>query len=116
MEKKGAPSQFLRVYGYPRGSRSRTGTMDAVIAEGLRSPTHIAHLSRAPEIEVFPASGIVARPELLSPWIERQMKACRYGQSERYPKGRPLRSNAVALGTLVASLCVNLSLSQLILR
>ncbi|GLR63742.1 hypothetical protein [Marinospirillum insulare] len=32
------------------------------------------------------------------------MEQCRYGRGGHYPEGRPLRSNSVALGTLVASL------------
>ena len=46
-------SQFVRIQGYPRGPRNQAGTLDAIIDEGLRSPTHIAHLSEATNIEVM---------------------------------------------------------------
>ncbi|MBE0508173.1 MAG: plasmid recombination protein, partial [Marinospirillum sp.] len=76
-----------------------------VIAEGLRDETHIGHLRQQPDIQVFtnPDSPVV-HPSQLGPWIHKMMDGCRYGQSDRFPTGRPLRKNAVALGTLVASL------------
>ena len=91
--------------GYPRGQRSAAGTLESVIAEGLRDETHIGHLRQQPDIRVFtnPDSSVV-HPSQLGSWIHKMMDGCRYGQSDRFPTGRPLRKNAVALGTLVASL------------
>lgn len=98
-------TQFLRLYGYPRGQRSAANTHNSVIAEGLRTQTHISHLDKSPHIQVFnnPESP-VENPLELGKWIEEKMVQCRYGSSERYPKGRPMRKNAVALGTLITSL------------
>ena len=39
------PTQFLRLYGYPRGQRSAANTVGSILAEGLREETHISHLS-----------------------------------------------------------------------
>lgn len=97
--------QFLRMYGYPRGQRSAANTMGSVLAEGLREETHISHLTQPPQIEIFtnPQSP-VEHPRQLGRWINEAMDQCRFGGSERYPNGRPMRKNSVALGTLVASL------------
>lgn len=78
-------SQFLRIYGYPRGQRSAAGTLESVIAEGLRDETHIGHLRQQPDIRVFtnPDSPVV-HPSQLGSWIHKMMNGCRYGQSDRH--------------------------------
>lgn len=98
-------AQFLRLYGYPKGQQSAANTMGSVIAEGLRKATHIGHLTQPPQIEVFTnPNSPIEHPEQLGAWINEQMSRCRYGQGGHYPKGRPLRKNAVALGTFITSL------------
>ena len=102
------PTQFLRLYGYPRGQRSAANTVGSILAEGLREETHISHLSQPPQIEIFtnPQSPI-KHPQQLGRWISKKMEQCRYGVGEAYPNGRPLRKNAVAIGALIASLPQN---------
>lgn len=99
------PTQFLRLYGYPRGQRSAANTVGSILAEGLREETHISHLTQPPQIEIFTNSqSPVKHPRQLGDWINVAMSQCRFGGSDRYPNGRPLRKNSVAIGTLIASL------------
>lgn len=101
---KNSQTQFLRIEGFPRGRKSKAGTMEAVIAEGIREPTHTGHLERQPAILILDEGAPIPKPSMLPEWIRESMDQCRYGQSDRYPNGRPLRKNAVALGAFVASL------------
>ena len=99
------PTQFLRIYGYPRGQRSAANTVSSIIAEGLREDSHIRHLKQPIGIEIYTNDASpIEKPEELADWINKSMEQCRYGGSERYPNGRPLRKNAVAIGTMIASL------------
>lgn len=99
------PTQFLRLYGYPRGQRSAAHTVGSILAEGLREDSHIRHLNQPADIEIYTnCASPIEEPDELGEWINQNMGQCRYGGSERYPNGRPLRKNAVAIGTLIASL------------
>jgi len=96
--------QFVRIQGFPRGSRSKRGTLGSVIAEGLRAPTHISHLPGSPDIVVDHMGSPVASPEDLSDWVNRQMEtAVNTHIQSGVAVSRSLRKDALAIGTVIIS-------------
>lgn len=95
----------MRLYGYPRGQQSAANTVGSIIAEGLREETHSHHLTEPPQIEIYnnPESPI-KHPRELGRWINTKMDTCRFARSEYHPNGRKMRTDSVAIGTLIASL------------
>lgn len=96
--------QFLRIQGFPRGARSKRGSLGSIIAEGLREPSHISHLPGSPDIRVDHLSSPVDSPESLFDWINEQMGAAwnSHIQAGQHVK-RALRKDALAIGTVIVS-------------
>lgn len=97
--------QFIRLSGYRRGPSSKRNTLGSILAEGLRKPTHISHLPGAPRYEVEHLDGPVSDPEMLGAWIEQQMSVAKNPMTLRGERVlRGVRKDAVAIGTIIASL------------
>jgi hypothetical protein len=96
--------QFLRLQGFPRGSRSKRGTLGSIIAEGLREPSHISHLPGSPDIRVDRLSSPVESPGDLFEWINQEMsEAFNVHLRDGSPVYRGLRKDALAIGTVIIS-------------
>ncbi|MDN3554700.1 hypothetical protein [Halomonas maura] len=97
--------QFVRLQGYPRGSARRKGTLASVLAEGRRDPSHSRHVD-SPAIEVTPIDTEWDSIREYQAWIETTMGKCVNRMNTRNGKvvERKIRSDAPALGTVIASL------------
>lgn len=97
--------QFIRLDGYRRGPASKRHTVGSIVAEGLRHPTHISHIPGAPRFNVQHLDGPISDPEELPAWISSQMSRAKNPLSL---KGkihyRGVRKDAIAIGTIIASL------------
>ena len=100
----GKSYQFVRLKGFPRGARSRRNTLGAVIAEGLREPTHIKHLLRPPSITWSRIDSPVDSPADFEAWLLDEMDGA---INSRLYDGvvyeRRLRRDALAVGAVIAS-------------
>jgi hypothetical protein len=99
--------QFVRIQGFPRGSRQKRGTVGSIIAEGLRAPTHISHLPGDASIRVTRIDSPISAASELEDWILQQMaNATNVSKSTTTGKeySRGLRRDALAIGTFITSL------------
>lgn len=96
--------QFMRIQGFPRGSKSKRGTLGSILAEGTRQPTHISHLEHPPNIRVDRLASPVDSPEELQAWINGEMSEARnsHVQNNRVIE-RAVRQDALAIGTVIVS-------------
>lgn len=97
-------AQFFNIRGYPRGGRSKRGTLGSIIAEGLREPTHVSHLLRPPNINWEKLDSPLEHPSDLERWLILQMEDARNtlkrgGEIQH----RKLRSDALAIGSFITS-------------
>jgi len=97
--------QFVRIKGYPRGAASKKDTLPSVLAEGRREPSHSRHVD-APSIEVTPVDAEWNSIREYQAWIETTMAGSVDLLNTRGGKivERKIRSDAPALGTVIASL------------
>lgn len=97
--------QFIRIQGYPRGAARKKGTLASVLAVGRRDPSHSRHVD-SPAIEVTPIDAEWDSIREYQAWIETTMGKCVNRMNA--PNGkvieRKIRSDAPALGTVIASL------------
>lgn len=97
--------QFVRIQGYPRGPAREKGTLASVLAEGRRDPSHSRHVD-SPAIEVTPIDAEWDSIKDYQAWIETTMGQCvnRMNAGNGKVVDRKIRSDAPALGTIIASL------------
>ncbi|CAM3857752.1 hypothetical protein VRRI112168_03425 [Vreelandella rituensis] len=97
--------QFIRIQGYPRGDGRKKGTLGSVTAEGRRAPSHSRHIEGEADIKVIPVRQRWKSILEYQKWIENTMGA---SVSVMNFKGRKVhrgvRSDAIALGTIIISL------------
>lgn len=97
--------QFVRFSGYKQGPAGKRHTVGSILAEGLRKPSHISHLPGAPRFSVTPLGDQVEDPQGLPGWIAEEMATSRNQVTIRGKlQERKVRSDALAIGTIIASL------------
>jgi|TARA_R110002012_G_scaffold222771_2_gene394674 hypothetical protein len=101
-----ATYQFIRIQGFLRGNnRSKKGsTLNSVVSEGRRVPNFSRHVER-PDIRITPVDRRFSSVVEYQTWIERRMKAAKIPmvvKGETHYRG--LRSDAIAIGTVIVSL------------
>lgn len=97
--------QFVRFSGYKQGPAGKRHTVGSILAEGLRKPSHISHLPGAPRFSVTPLGDQVDDPQGLPDWIAEEMATSRNQVTIRGKlQERKVRSDALAIGTIIASL------------
>lgn len=98
--------QFIRIQGFPRGAASKRNTVGSILAEGLRHPSHISHLTGPPRVQIDHLQSPLDHPGDLAEWLSYQMdstqnKSVRTDGTSYF---RALRKDALAIGTVIASL------------
>lgn len=101
-----ATYQFIRIQGFPRGNnRTKKGsTLNSVLSEGRRVPSFSRHVSQ-PDIQITPIDRSFGSVVEYQAWIEQKMSQSRIplvmSGKTHY---RSLRTDAVAIGTIIVSL------------
>ncbi|WP_106478022.1 plasmid recombination protein [Phytohalomonas tamaricis] len=103
--------QFIRIQGFPRGPASKRHTVGSILAEGLRQPGHISHIPGKPHYELERLDSPLEVVEELPAWLNEQMKIARNKskRSDGTEYFRSVRKDALAIGTVIASLPESMS-------
>lgn len=97
--------QFIRIAGYRRGPANQKGNLRSIIAEGRRAATHSSHIEGNPSLKIIPVEGEWDDLMAYQAWIERTMRESTVPMvSQGQVVRRRVRSDAIAIGTIITSL------------